>query len=112
MALHTAVRPNHKALHHDEYKRQQEPCMTAMALESFVTGCELTRQVYYLLQAIRAPLIVAVLQAYMSVASMSLQQELKVIFPHLTRLICCGQPAVRGAVAALLSAHLPALLPM
>ena len=64
------------------------------------------------LQAIRAPLVVAVLQAYSSMTLMALQQELRVIYPHLTRLICCGQPAVRKAVASLLNDHLPALLPV
>ncbi|KAK9788000.1 hypothetical protein WJX73_004027 [Symbiochloris irregularis] len=46
-------------------------------------------------EAIRAPLIVAMLQAYSTLAQATMQKELHSIFPHLARLICCGQPTTR-----------------
>lgn len=64
------------------------------------------------MQAIRAPLLVAVLQAYAQIADALVQEELRNVFPHLARLICCAQPSVRSAVAGLLHTHLPSLLPV
>jgi hypothetical protein len=62
------------------------------------------------LQAIRAPLIVAVLRGYESICGQSWRTEMRGVFPHLARLICSAQPSVRLALAAVLQAQLPPLI--
>ena len=62
------------------------------------------------LQAARAPLLVAVLQGYRSICGEAWQTELRSVFPHLTHLICSGQPSVRSALAGLLQAQIPKMI--
>eukprot|EP00884_Botryococcus_braunii_P009957 jgi/Botrbrau1/18963/Bobra.0798s0002.1 len=61
-------------------------------------------------QAVRAPLVTAVLGGYQMVGPTAWRQELREIFPHLARLICSSQPSVRSALAQLLQAQLPPLI--
>lgn len=61
-------------------------------------------------QAVRAPLVTAVLGGYHLVGPAAWRQELREIFPHLARLICSSQPSVRSALAQLLQAQLPPLI--
>ena len=63
-----------------------------------------------LLQAIRAPLIEAVLSGYQDVSRDAWKAELPAIWPHLARLIVCPQPGVRSALASLLQTQLPPML--
>lgn len=62
------------------------------------------------LQAIRAPLVVAVLGGYQAVCGEAWRGELRAVWPHLARLICSAQPSVRAALAGLLQAQLPPLI--
>ncbi|KAL3134912.1 hypothetical protein ABBQ32_007876 [Trebouxia sp. C0010 RCD-2024] len=58
-------------------------------------------------QAIRAPLIVAVLESYYSIHNDAWTGELQAIFPHLAKLVCSAQPTVRKALGQLMRANLP-----
>lgn len=58
------------------------------------------------LQAMRAPLTVAVLGGYEAVCGEAWRGELRALWPHLARLICSQQPSVRAALAGLLQAQL------
>lgn len=58
-------------------------------------------------QAIRAPLIVTVLESYYSLHNEAWTSELQAIFPHLARLVCSAQPTVRKALGQLMRANLP-----
>ena len=70
-----------------------------------------TGQTYYqadaVLQAIRAPLIVTVLESYYSIHNEAWTTELQAIFPHLAKLVCSAQPTVRKALGQLMRANLP-----
>ena len=59
------------------------------------------------LQAIRAPLVVAVLESYYSIHNAAWTNELQAIFPHLAKLVCSVQPTVRKALGQLMRANLP-----
>ena len=59
------------------------------------------------LQAIRAPLIVTVLESYYSIHNEAWTSELQAIFPHLAKLVCSAQPTVRTALGQLMRANLP-----
>ncbi len=52
----------------------------------------------------------AVLQGYRSICGEAWQTELRSVFPHLTHLICSGQPSVRSALADLLQAQIPKMI--
>lgn len=58
-------------------------------------------------QAIRAPLIVAVLESYYSIHNEAWTSELQAIFPHLAKLVCSAQPTVRKTLGQLMRANLP-----
>ncbi|DBA73285.1 hypothetical protein WJX77_003623 [Trebouxia sp. C0004] len=58
-------------------------------------------------QAIRAPLIVTVLESYYSIHNEAWTSELQAIFPHLAKLVCSAQPTVRKALGQLMRANLP-----
>lgn len=58
-------------------------------------------------QAIRAPLIVTVLESYNSIHNEAWNNELQAIFPHLAKLVCSAQPTVRKALGQLMRANLP-----
>lgn len=62
------------------------------------------------LQAMRAPLTVAVLGGYEAVCGDAWRGELRALWPHLARLICSQQPSVRVALAGLLQAQLLPLI--
>jgi hypothetical protein len=62
-------------------------------------------------EGIRAPLVVAALDAIARVDRSALATELRSLFPALTRLMCSSQPCVREALSALLQQQLPQLLP-
>lgn len=59
------------------------------------------------LQAIRAPLVVAILESYYSIHNDAWTAELQAIFPHLAKLVCSSQPTVRRALGQLMHANLP-----
>ncbi len=59
------------------------------------------------MQAIRAPLIVTVLESYYSIQNETWTSELQAIFPHLAKLVCSAQPTVRKALGQLMRANLP-----
>ncbi|KAK9844232.1 hypothetical protein WJX84_000597, partial [Apatococcus fuscideae] len=61
-------------------------------------------------QAIRAPLIVAMLDGYRDVRTEALRKEITSIFPHLARLACSAQPSVRRTLSSLFEAQLPPLV--
>lgn len=59
------------------------------------------------LQAIRAPLVVAILESYYSIHNDLWTAELQAIFPHLAKLVCSAQPTIRRALGQLMHANLP-----
>ena len=65
------------------------------------------KQFLLCVQAIRAPLIVAVLESYYSIHNEAWTGELQAIFPHLAKLVCSAQPTVRKALGQLMRANLP-----
>ncbi|KAK9863867.1 hypothetical protein WJX84_003305 [Apatococcus fuscideae] len=61
-------------------------------------------------QAIRAPLIVAMLDGYREVRTEAMRREITSIFPHLARLACSAQPSVRRTLSSLFETQLPPLV--
>ncbi|XP_019463373.1 PREDICTED: brefeldin A-inhibited guanine nucleotide-exchange protein 5-like isoform X2 [Lupinus angustifolius] len=60
---------------------------------------------------LRAPIIVKVLQSMSFMNSKIFRRHLRELYPLLTRLVCCDQMDVRGALGDLFQAQLKALLP-
>uniref|UniRef100_A0A061RZZ7 Brefeldin a-inhibited guanine nucleotide-exchange protein 2 n=1 Tax=Tetraselmis sp. GSL018 TaxID=582737 RepID=A0A061RZZ7_9CHLO len=60
---------------------------------------------------IRAPLVVAALQALSEVEGTALQEEFRALFPCLTWLMCSSQPPVRQILRKLMQALLPGMVP-
>lgn len=60
---------------------------------------------------LRAPIIIKVLQSMCLMNSKIFRRHLREFYPLLTRLVCCDQMDVRGALGDLFQAQLKALLP-
>lgn len=62
-------------------------------------------------EGIRAPLVVAALDAFSGVRESVLKSEFKALFPHLTGLMCSSQAPVRQTISRLMISLLPTMLP-
>ena len=62
------------------------------------------------LQAIRAPLVVTVLQAYQQVSPEVWAQELPQLFSCFAKLVCSAQPSVRKHLGQLMHMQVPQAL--
>ena len=81
---------------------------TAVVLQNALNfQVEMPNNLKCCVQAIRAPLIVAVLESYYSIHNEAWTNELQAIFPHLAKLVCSAQPTVRKALGQLMQANLP-----
>lgn len=82
-------------------------CRAESLVLTFVCMSVLLIAVCLTLQAIRAPLVVAILESYYSIHNEAWTAELQAIFPHLAKLVCSAQPTVRRALGQLMHANLP-----
>ena len=62
------------------------------------------------LQAIRAPLVVTILQAYQQVSPQVWAQELPQLFSCFAKLVCSAQPSVRKHLGQLMHMQVPQAL--
>lgn len=60
---------------------------------------------------LRAPIIIKVIQSMCSMNSKIFRRHLRELYPLLTKLVCCDQMDVRGALGDLFQSQLKALLP-